>query len=63
MTRNSTSTFGALHPILFFVVVYSIALFLSLFVCRNVYYAFNPAEQQVEAGKKVMVAATTVALR
>jgi hypothetical protein len=39
MRRNST--LGALHPILFFVVIYGISLFLAIFVCRTVYYSIN----------------------
>jgi hypothetical protein len=50
MNRNSTSSMGALHPIFFFVIVYSISLFLALFVCSTVYYTFNePAESEQEA--------------
>jgi hypothetical protein len=41
MRRNSTSAMGALHPILFFLVIYGISLFLALFVCRTVYYSIN----------------------
>jgi hypothetical protein len=41
MTRNSTSSLGAFHPIVFFVIVYAISLFLAFFVCSTVYYAFN----------------------
>lgn len=41
MKRNSTSSLGALHPILFFMFVYGISLFLALFVCRTVYYSIN----------------------
>jgi hypothetical protein len=41
MRRNSTSAIGALHPILFFLVIYGISLFLALFVCRTVYYSIN----------------------
>lgn len=41
MRRNSTSPIGALHPILFFLVIYGISLFLALFVCRTVYYSIN----------------------
>ena len=41
MRRNSTSSLGALHPILFFVIVYAISLFLAFFVCSTVYYTFN----------------------
>jgi len=41
MRRNSISPISALHPILFFVVIYGISLFLALFVCRTVYYSIN----------------------
>ena len=41
MNRKSTSSIGAFHPILFFVVIYSVSLFLSFFVCRSVYYGIN----------------------
>jgi hypothetical protein len=41
MYRKSTPSFGALHPVLFFVVVYGISLFLAIFVCRTVYYGMN----------------------
>lgn len=39
MRRNST--LGALHPIMFFLVIYGISLFLAIFVCRTVYYTIN----------------------
>lgn len=41
MKRNTTSTMGALHPILFFVLVYGISVCLALFVCRTVYISIN----------------------
>ena len=41
MTRNSTSSLGAIHPILFFMLVYGISLFLAIFVCRTVYNSLN----------------------
>lgn len=41
MRRNSTSSLGALHPILFFLMIYGISLFLAIFVCRTVYYSIN----------------------
>ncbi|HVG11933.1 MAG TPA: hypothetical protein VM843_02965 [Flavisolibacter sp.] len=49
MKQNSTSSLGALHPILFFMMVYGISLFLALFVCRTVYYNINGEE--ASAGK------------
>ena len=44
MRRNSTSGMGALHPILFFMFVYGISLFLAFFVCRTVYNSLNNEE-------------------
>lgn len=41
MRRNSTSPIGAFHPVMFFLVIYGISLFLALFVCRTVYYSIN----------------------
>jgi len=41
MRRNSTSSIGALHPVLFFIFIYGISLFLAIFVCRTVYYSVN----------------------
>jgi hypothetical protein len=32
---------GAIHPILFFMLVYGISLFMAFFVCRTVYYSLN----------------------
>jgi hypothetical protein len=32
---------GAIHPVLFFMLVYGISLFLAIFVCRTVYYSLN----------------------
>jgi hypothetical protein len=44
MRRNSTSGMGALHPVLFFMLVYGISLFLAIFICRTVYYSINDQE-------------------
>lgn len=41
---------GALHPVLFFVLVYGITLFMALFVCRSVYYGINGPEPGTTAG-------------
>jgi hypothetical protein len=63
MTRNSTSTIGALHPIMFFILIYGISLFMALFVCRAVYYSINGNEDVVqteETGNSVTFSANTV---
>jgi hypothetical protein len=41
MRRKSTNSIGALHPVLFFLFVYGLSLFMALFVCRTVYYSIN----------------------
>jgi hypothetical protein len=48
MARNSTSTMGALHPVLFFILIYGISLFMALFVCRAVYYSIHGSDDIVK---------------
>jgi len=45
MSRRKTSSVGAFHPILFFVVIYGISLFLAFFVCSSVYYSINDTDE------------------
>ena len=45
MSRRKTSSVGAFHPILFFVVIYGISLFLAFFVCSSVYYSINDKDE------------------
>jgi hypothetical protein len=44
MSRKNSSV-GAFHPILFFVVIYGISLFLAFFVCSSVYYSINDTDE------------------
>lgn len=37
-----------MHPVLFFLLIYGIALFLALFVCRTIYYSINEETTSVE---------------
>ena len=41
MRRNSTSSVGALHPVLFMLLVYIISVVLAFFVCRMIYFSIN----------------------
>lgn len=45
--KSSKSAFGALHPILFFIGVYVIALFCSIFICSTVFYTLNRGADEV----------------
>jgi hypothetical protein len=59
MRRNSTSTIGAFHPILFFMLVYGI------FVCRTVYYSLNdvPVKESSAQKAKFITSPNATALR
>ena len=41
MRRSSTSSVGALHPVLFMLLVYIISVVLAFFVCRMIYFSLN----------------------
>lgn len=53
MNRNSNKAVGAMHPILFFVFVYGISLFLAFFVCNTVYNNIHPKATDIAAGGNV----------
>ena len=48
MRRNSTSAIGALHPVLFMLLVYIISVVLAFFVCRMIYFSINSEEATSE---------------
>lgn len=52
MTRNSTSAMGAIHPVLFFTLVYIISILMALFVCRAVYISVNGDPDVVQTEMK-----------
>ena len=65
MRRNSTSAIGAFHPILFFMLVYGISLFLAIFVCRTVYYSLNdmPVKETTSKQSQFTTSPNATALR
>lgn len=48
MKRNSTSSIGALHPVLFMLLVYVVSVVLAFFVCRMIYFSLHPDEATVD---------------
>lgn len=72
MKTKTLTPMGSLHPIIFFVVVYVVALLLSIFICSSLFYTFSgssrstghiqPVEESVTSGNTV-VAASTVSLQ
>ena len=41
MRTKRSATVGALHPILFFAVMYVVVLFFSIFICSSIFYSLN----------------------
>lgn len=62
MNRNSTSSMGALHPVLFFVLIYGISLFLAFYVCRTAYNAIYGEEPTIQNKLNTQITATTAAV-
>lgn len=40
MKNRTFSPMGAMHPILFFVFVYVVALLLAIFICSSLFYSY-----------------------
>jgi hypothetical protein len=47
MKAKRLSSVGALHPILFFAVMYVVVLFLSIFICSSLFYSLNSSSEDV----------------
>jgi hypothetical protein len=61
---------GALHPVLFFIVVYGISLFIGFFICNTIYNSLHaPQEETVMEegaaadGMQFTTANTTTSMR
>lgn len=63
MRRNSTATFGALHPALFFLFIYGLSLFMAIFICRTVYNSLNGAPETALSSTLQSDAAHATAMR
>jgi flagellar basal body-associated protein FliL len=44
MSKKTISASGALHPILFFSIVYVVVLFLSVIICSSLFYSCNSSK-------------------
>ena len=67
MKAKTFTTMGALHPVLFFVVVYIVALFFSIFICSSLFYSCKSngaklaKEQKIPLQKSVVSNSITTA--
>ena len=68
MKTKSFTSVGSLHPILFFAVVYAVALLFSIFICSALFYSCNAksadlTEQHSIPLEKQEMAQTNLALK
>lgn len=73
MKTKTLTPMGSLHPVIFFVVVYVVALMLSIFICSSLFYTFNgsshssgrldPMEEMAPVSSTVVTASTVVLQR
>ena len=47
MKTKSFSPVGSLHPILFFAVIYAVALFFAIFICSALFYSCNASPSHI----------------
>lgn len=48
MNRNSSSSLGAFHPILFILMIYVISVVLAFFVCTTIYNSIHEGTSLAE---------------
>jgi hypothetical protein len=41
MKTKSFAPVGSMHPVLFFVFIYAVALIVSIFICSSLFYSCN----------------------
>jgi uncharacterized SAM-binding protein YcdF (DUF218 family) len=69
MKSKTFAPMGSMHPILFFAVVYIVALLFSIFICSSLFYSCNASPTKVTEKKAqpetpvTNTAANTVAMR
>ncbi len=61
MKRNFTSSLGALHPVLFMIMIYIISVVLAFFVCTTIYNSLHDATSLAE--KEAVQAEALTALK
>jgi hypothetical protein len=71
MKTKSFTSMGSLHPILFFAVVYVVALLFSIFICSSLFYTFSGGSSKIGSQETIQLekqaisapATTTMAMR
>lgn len=55
MKTKTFTPMGSLHPILFFAVVYVVALLFSIFICSALFYSCNTTSMDITETKSIPV--------
>jgi hypothetical protein len=69
MKTKTVTSMGALHPILFFAVMYIVVLFFSIFICSALFYSCKSSPVKIAkkmsapAPKQVLPVSTAAVLR
>ena len=50
MKNKGFTPIGSLHPILFFAVLYIVALVFAIFICSSLFYSCNASSVNTETG-------------
>jgi archaellin len=53
MKSKAITPMGSLHPILFFAVVYVVALLASVFICSSLFYSCNASKTSLSSQEKI----------
>lgn len=60
MRNKSFTPMGSMHPVLFFVGVYAVALFFAIFICSSLFYSCNASSSSSSLTKTVKPVETPV---
>jgi hypothetical protein len=68
MKARTFTPMGSMHPILFFVIAYVVALLFSIFICSSLFYSCNarpakPLSGQTDSSPQSIAGATSVMMK
>jgi hypothetical protein len=59
MRSRTSTTMGALHPVLFFAGVYIVVLLFSIFICSTIFYSCNANKSEIVKKQEQKAAPTS----
>lgn len=52
MKNRAFPAMGAFHPLFFFITVYVVALFLSIYICSSIFYSLQDGNEQAQESSR-----------